>query len=237
FTDGKDIGAVLDRNGLRPARYIITKKDLVVMSSEVGVLDISPGEIAVSGRLEPGKMFFIDTSAGRVVGDEEIKKTLASSSPYGKWLGENIVDVEELPSSAAADRKPADLTRMLKCFGYSREDLGVILKPMAEEGKEPVGSMGNDIPHAFLSKRPQLLFDHFKQLFAQVTNPAIDPIREDVVMSMETYIGTGGNILEELPGHCRKLRLTDPVLSDEETSRIKHVNSDVFRAKTVYVFF
>ncbi len=237
FTDGKDIGAVLDRNGLRPARYIITKKDLVVMSSEVGVLDISPGEIAVSGRLEPGKMFFIDTSAGRVVGDEEIKKTLASSSPYGKWLGENIVDVEELPSSAAGDRKPADLTRMLKCFGYSREDLGVILKPMAEEGKEPVGSMGNDIPHAFLSKRPQLLFDHFKQLFAQVTNPAIDPIREDVVMSMETYIGTGGNILEELPGHCRKLRLTDPVLSDEETSRIKHVNSDVFRAKTVYVFF
>jgi glutamate synthase (NADPH) large chain len=237
FTDGKDIGAMLDRNGLRPARYIMTSDDLVVMSSEVGVLDIDPGDIKLSGRLEPGKMLFIDTSAGRVVDDNEIKNTLSSKKPYGKWLEDNLLKLKDLPKAVVSAKKPFDVLRMLRCFGYSREDLNVILKPMAEEGKEPIGSMGNDMPHAFLSKKPQLLFDHFKQLFAQVTNPAIDPIREHIVMSMESYAGTGRNILDETPGHCRKLSFPTPILTDGELEKIKDISAGDLRSKTVSIFF
>ncbi|MFC1570731.1 glutamate synthase central domain-containing protein, partial [Candidatus Omnitrophota bacterium] len=185
FTDGKDIGAVLDRNGLRPARYIVTKKGFVVMASEVGVLDAEPEEIELSGRLEPGKMFFIDTERGCIVDDEEIKDTIAGQSPYSEWIKENIVELNELPNIAGKSQKTEDVLPLMKSFGYTREDLKIILGPMAEEGKEPVGSMGNDTPHAFLSKKPQTLFDYFKQLFAQVTNPAIDPIREALVMSLD----------------------------------------------------
>lgn len=237
FTDGKDIGAVLDRNGLRPARYIINKDELVIMSSEVGVLDIAPKDIKVSGRLEPGKMLFIDTTAGRVVSDDEIKNGLSSGKQYGKWLDNNLLKLDNLFSTALPAKRSFDIFKMLKCFGYSREDMNIILKPMAEEGKEPVGSMGNDTPHAFLSNRPQLLFEHFKQLFAQVTNPPIDPIREDIVMSMESFAGIGSNILDECPEHCRKLSIPDPILSDGELDRIKNISSGGFRAKTVYMFF
>jgi glutamate synthase domain-containing protein 1 len=184
FTDGKNIGAILDRNGLRPARYIVTKNDFVVMASEVGVLDIAPEDIKVSGRLEPGKMFFIDTKSGRIIKDSEIKQAVSGRSAYGKWNAENMLDLDKLPDSPAGTRQSEDLITRLKSFGYSREDLKMVIKPMAEEGKEPVGSMGCDIPHSFLSKKPQLLYSYFKQLFAQVTNPPIDSIREKLVMSL-----------------------------------------------------
>ncbi|MFA6635609.1 MAG: glutamate synthase large subunit [Candidatus Omnitrophota bacterium] len=237
FTDGTDIGALLDRNGLRPARYLITRDDLVVMSSEVGVLDLDPAEIKYSSRLEPGKILFIDTARQRVVSDDEIKNELSAKKPYGEWLNENLVGLEDLPSAVVTSKRTSDVFKMLRCFGYSREDLNAILKPMAEEGKEPVGSMGNDSPHAFLSKRPQLVFDHFKQLFAQVTNPAIDPIREDIVMSMETFAGTGSNILTESPDHCRKLSIPDPILTNSGLDKIKYVNTEGFKTKTVHMFF
>ena len=161
FTDGKDIGAVLDRNGLRPARYIVTKKGLVVMASEVGVLEAEPEQIEFSGRIEPGKMFFIDTERGCIVDDSELKDTIASQKPYGKWIKDNIVELDDLPSIAEKSKKTGEILPLIKSFGYTREDLKLILGPMAEDGKEPIGSMGNDTPHAFLSKKPQTLFDYF----------------------------------------------------------------------------
>lgn len=237
FTDGKDIGAVLDRNGLRPARYIVTKKGMVVMSSEVGVMDIEPVDIELSGRLEPGKMLFIDTDRGCIVDDGELKDSVASGKLYGEWLEKNLVDIEDIPGGVLRARKTTDIMPLLKFFGFTREDLDLILSPMAEEGKEPTGSMGNDTPHAFLSERSVSLFDHFKQLFAQVTNPAIDPIREELVMSLESFIGAGKNILEEGPGHCRKLRVASAVLSDNETDKIREMPGEDFRTKTIYTFF
>ena len=199
FSDGISIGAVLDRNGLRPARYIVTKDDLAVMASEVGVLDeIKPPDIALSGRLEPGKMFFIDTREQRIIQDDEIKEKASGRQPYGSWLKENLLEFDHFP--AAKPKAATDILTQLKAFGYTREDLKAILKPMAEEGKEPIGSMGNDAPQAVLSKHPQLLYAYFKQLFAQVTNPAIDPIREELVMSLFSFVGAQKNILEETPG-------------------------------------
>lgn len=237
FTDGKNIGAVLDRNGLRPARYIITKNDFVVMASEVGVLDINPSEISVSGRLEPGKIFFIDTAAGCIVEDAQIKERVSGRSPYEKWNTEGIVDLDKLPGTRIDRKKTRNIVSQLKSFGYSREDLKMIMRPMAEEGKEPVGSMGSDIPHAFLSKKPQLLFSYFKQLFAQVTNPAIDPIREKLVMSLESYIGPEKNILDETSQHSHKLRVRKPILTDEELAKIRDISTSSFRSKTIYIFF
>ncbi|MFH1189589.1 MAG: glutamate synthase large subunit [Candidatus Omnitrophota bacterium] len=237
FTDGKKVGAMLDRNGLRPGRYIVTKDGFAVMASEVGVLDIDPADIEYCGRLEPGKIFFIDTEAGRIVHDAEIKKNLCGRNPYGKWNSENIVDLDALTSSGIEDQKPEDIMSSLKAFGYTREDLKVILKPMAEEGKEPVGSMGNDTPHAFLSKKPQPLYNYFKQLFAQVTNPAIDSIREKLVMSLESFIGPERNILEETPGHSHKIRAKSPILTNEEFKKIRDISINGFRSKTIYAFF
>jgi glutamate synthase domain-containing protein 2/glutamate synthase domain-containing protein 1/glutamate synthase domain-containing protein 3 len=237
FTDGRNIGAVLDRNGLRPARYIITKRDFVVMASEVGVLDIDPAEIKVSGRLEPGKIFFIDTQSGCIVEDAQIKERVSSRAPYGKWNAESMVDFDKLPGSSADHKKAEDIILQLKAFGYSREDLKMIIKPMAEEAKEPVGSMGSDIPHAFLSRKPQMLYSYFKQLFAQVTNPAIDSIREKLVMSLESFIGPEKNILEETPRHSHKLRIRNPILTDEELAKIRDISMNGFRTKTIYTFF
>lgn len=237
FTDGSNIAAVLDRNGLRPARYIITKNDFVVMASEVGVLDIDPSDIKVSGRLEPGKMFYIDTKAGRVIEDSEIKKRIAGRSPYGKWNNEHMVDLDKLAGASVTRKKPDDLFCLLKAFGYTREDLKMIIKPMVLEGKEPVGSMGSDTPHAFLSKKPQLLYGYFKQLFAQVTNPAIDSIREKIVMSLESFIGPERNILEETPQHCYKLRVNNPILTNEELEKIRDISINGFRTKTIYTCF
>ncbi|MBP7216316.1 MAG: glutamate synthase large subunit [Candidatus Omnitrophica bacterium] len=237
FTDGINIGAVLDRNGLRPARYIVTKDDFVVMASEVGVLDIDPAQIKVSGRLEPGKIFFIDTQAGRIVHDAMIKEQVSKHHPYGIWNERNLIDLDELPGSPTVVRNSKETVSLLKAFGYTREDLNVILKPMAQEGKEPVGSMGNDIPHAFLSSEPQLLYNYFKQLFAQVTNPAIDSIREKLVMSLESYIGPAQNVLEQSPAHSHKLKVRNPLLRNEDLDKIRDISINGFKTKTLYTFF
>ncbi|MBF0494836.1 MAG: glutamate synthase subunit alpha, partial [Candidatus Omnitrophica bacterium] len=238
FTDGSAIGAVLDRNGLRPARYIVTKDGFVVMSSEVGVLEIDPRDIAQSGRLEPGKIFYIDTVKKQIIGDQEIKKMVSSMEPYGEWNRKNIVYLDKI---SGAEKLPAkrnkQLLQEMKAFGYTREDLKFILKPMAEEGKEPIGSMGNDTPHAVLSERPELLYDYFKQLFAQVTNPAIDPIREEIVMSLDSFLGKVGNILDETPGHCHRLFVKAPVLSAEEMDAVRGIKANGFKSKTVSTLF
>ncbi|MFH1593225.1 MAG: glutamate synthase large subunit [Candidatus Omnitrophota bacterium] len=238
FTDGTRIGAVLDRNGLRPARYIITKDGLVALASEVGVLDIKPEDIRTSGRLEPGKMLFIDTERGRVVDDKEIKESIATHAPYGKWNKKYMVELDKL--SAPRIKKKKEMLGILaaqKAFGYTREDINVILKPMAVSGKEPIGSMGNDTPLAVLSKRPNLLYNYFKQLFAQVTNPAIDSIREDFVMSIRSFIGTQRNMLDETEEHCIKLDVKEPVLSDDDVAKIRSLKRKGFRAKTISMLY
>ncbi len=236
LTDGVGVGAVLDRNGLRPSRYIVTKNGLVVMASEVGVLDIKPEDIAYSGRLEPGKIFFVDTHQGRIIGDNEIKEKNSTRNPYRRWLKENIVELESLPKALSKEKKSSNVFTQLKAFGYTREDLKVIVKPMAEHGKEPTASMGNDTPHAVLSQRPQLIYNYFKQLFAQVTNPAIDPIREELVMSLECYMGGRKNLLSETPGHCRKVHLTQPILTNEELEKIRQIRGG-FKTKTISILF
>ncbi len=237
FTDGENIAAALDRNGLRPARYIITKDDFCVMASEVGVLDINPADIKISGRLEPGKIFFIDTASGSVVDDAQIKENVSRRNPYGQWNARNLIDLDGLSSAGVIPQKAKDIIASLKGFGYSREDLKIIIKPMAEEAKEPVGSMGNDTPHAFLSQRPQLLYNYFKQLFAQVTNPPIDSIREKLVMSLESFIGAQRNILDETPEHSHRLKVANPVLSDEELAKVRDISVNGFKTKTIYIFF
>lgn len=236
FTDGISIGAVLDRNGLRPARYIVTKQGLVVMASEVGVLDIKANDILTSGRLEPGKMFYIDTNVGKIIEDSQIKKETSERQPYETWLKNNLVEFDKLPAKKN-NKKIDDLLTQLKTFGYSREDLKVIIKPMAQNAQEPIGSMGNDTPHAILSKNPQLLYTYFKQLFAQVTNPAIDPIREELVMSLESYIGSEKNLLTESEKHCHKIRLKHPILTNEDLLKIQQIKINNFKTKTISILF
>ncbi|MDD4894076.1 MAG: glutamate synthase central domain-containing protein, partial [Candidatus Omnitrophica bacterium] len=242
FTDGERIGAVLDRNGLRPARYIITKNGLAVMASEVGVLDIEPSAICKSGRLEPGKILFIDTQLGRIIEDDELKRNMSERQPYSLWVKENNLELDSLSAArqthqAARKNSGVDTLVLLKAFGYTREDLKVILKPMAETAQEPTGSMGNDTPWAVLSNRPQLLYNYFKQLFAQVTNPAIDPIREELVMSLETYIGPEKNLLDETPRHCYRLKIKQPILSNDELEKIRHIDKNGFKTKTISLLF
>ncbi len=200
FTDGKVIGAVLDRNGLRPSRYIVTVDDRVILSSEVGVLDLDPSQILVRGRLQPGRMFLVDFQKGRIVEDEEIKEEICGKQPYGKWLKAHRITQEELPVTGEPHGfYPQTILERLRLFGYTFEHVRLILKPMADTGKEPLGSMGNDTPLACLSDKPRLIYDYFKQLFAQVTNPPIDSIREEVVMSLVSYIGPEKNLLEKPP--------------------------------------
>lgn len=238
FTDGTQIGAVLDRNGLRPARYIVTKKGFVVMASEVGVLDIDPSDILYSGRLEPGKMFFVDTGAGRIIDDSEVKTEISDKQPFGEWILRNTLDLDCLPVKKASKRKiSVDPLVLFKAFGYTREDFKLIIKPMAEKGAEPVGAMGNDAPHAVLSQNPQMLFSYFKQLFAQVTNPAIDPIREELVMSLWTYLGPEKNLFDQTPEHCRKLLVKHPVLSCGDLEKIQEIRRKGFKTKTISLLF
>ncbi|TAN62087.1 glutamate synthase large subunit, partial [bacterium] len=229
-------------NGLRPARYLVTKNGLVVMASEVGVLDIAPQDIAVSGRLTPGKMFFVDTREQRIVNDDEIKEKISTQKPYGLWLKKHLVEFDKLPSirpkaGGRGQGANADILTLLKAFGYTREDLKVIIKPMAEEGKEPTGSMGNDTPQALLSRNPQLLYAYFKQLFAQVTNPAIDPIREEIVMSMHSFVGAQKNILEETPQHCHKLLVKEPILTNEGLEKFRLIRQKGFKTKIIPILF
>lgn len=237
FTDGVRIGACLDRNGLRPARYIITKSGHVVMASEVGVLDIPASEISESGRLEPGKIFFINTELGRIMGDEELKDEVARKRPYGEWAKDNTISFEMLPAPEKRRTTYLDVPRALKASGYTREDIKTILKPMAEKASEPVGSMGSDTPHAALSAKPQLVFNYFKQLFAQVTNPPIDPIREELVMSLVSYVGPEKDLLSEGPDHCHKLLVRHPVILDEELSKLSDIKMNGFKTSVLSTLF
>ncbi len=238
FTDGRWIGATLDRNGLRPARYLVTKDDLVVMASETGVLPFAPEEIKLKGRLQPGKMFLVDTVEGRIVSDKEMKQRLYSRQPYGEWIKENQITLGHLPDPPRVIASDHDtiLCRQ-RAFGYTDEDLKFILGPMAAKGEEPIGSMGSDTPLACLSDRPQPLFNYFKQLFAQVTNPPIDPIREEMVMSLTSYIGTERNILEETPQHCHTLKLEHPILTNRDLEKLRRVSQGDFLAITLPTLF
>jgi glutamate synthase domain-containing protein 2/glutamate synthase domain-containing protein 3 len=238
FTDGRVIGATLDRNGLRPGRYVVTHDDLVVMASEAGVLDIAPEQVKSKGRLQPGKMFLVDTVAGRIVSDKEIKQELASRQPYAQWVKENQITMDQLPEPTRMHYPDAEtLLRRQRAFGYSDEDLRMILAPMASKGEEPIGSMGTDTPLACLSDKPQSLFNYFKQLFAQVTNPPIDPIREEMVMSLISYIGSERNILEEAPENCHMLKLAHPLLSNRELEKLRRVSNRDLLATTLPALF
>ncbi len=241
FTDGTHVGAILDRNGLRPARYLITKNGEVIMASEVGVLDIKGENIIESGRLEPGKIFFVDIEKGKIIQDPEIKKTLSNKKPYSKWLNKHLLEFDSLEPTQKKEKSlnynEEEFRSCLEAVGYTREDFKFILKPMAMEGKEPIGSMGNDHPHAVLSKQPQLIFNYFKQLFAQVTNPPIDSIREKIVMSTISFLGPKDNILEETPTHAHKLRLKEPILTNEDFDKLKNININGFVTKTISLLF
>ncbi len=238
FTDGKWIGATLDRNGLRPARYLVTKDNQLIMASETGVLPTKPEKVTYKGRLQPGKMLLVNLEEGRLVPDEEIKERLASRKPYGDWLAKQQITLDVLPEPPRVHEfEPATILSRQRAFGYTEEELKMILTPMAEEGKEPIGSMGIDTPLACLSDRPQSLFNYFKQAFAQVTNPAIDPIREELVMSLSNYIGTERNIFDETPMHCHTLKLTNPLLTNYELEKIRRVSWGDFLATTLRAVF
>ena len=239
FTDGTVVGAVLDRNGLRPSRYYVTKDDLVIMASEVGVLDVPPERVLEKRRLQPGRMFLVDTSEGRIISDEEIKQEMAAAKPYGKWLKENIVRFADLPEVKEEEPKAnhqATLQR-LQAFGYNFEDLRVNIGPMAQNSIQPVGSMGTDTPLAVLSDKPQLLYNYFKQLFAQVTNPPIDPIREELITSTTLTIGSEGNLVDPKPESCRQLRLPDPILKNSDMEKLRHIDQPGFKSATLPILF
>jgi glutamate synthase (ferredoxin) len=231
FSDGVKIGAVLDRNGLRPSRYCVTKDDLVIMASEVGVLDITPDRILHKGRLQPGRMLLVDTQEGRIISDDEIKNKVATAHPYRLWLNEHLVALEDLPgASVAVEPSRATTLQLQQVFGYTYEDLNIIMTPMAKDGVEPIGSMGNDTPLAVLSERPRLLYDYFKQMFAQVTNPPIDAIREEIVTSTETNLGPERNLVKPEPGSCHRIKLKTPILTNAELAKLRQVRDFGFQA-------
>jgi glutamate synthase domain-containing protein 2/glutamate synthase domain-containing protein 1/glutamate synthase domain-containing protein 3 len=238
FTDGKRIGAVLDRNGLRPSRYYVTKDDLVIMASEAGVLDVPPQDVVRKGRLQPGRMFLVDTEQGRIIGDEEIKRTVATEHPYRVWLDEHLVHLKDLPPVAELPPTHPDTLRARQiAFGYTFEDQRTLLEPMAKNGVEAVGSMGNDTPLAALSNRPRLLYDYFKQLFAQVTNPPIDCIREELITASEVWLGSEGNLLRPQPADCRRLELKGPILTNEEFAKVRRVALPGLKVGTLSILF
>ncbi len=238
FTDGRVIGATLDRNGLRPARYLVTHDDLVVMSSETGVLPIKPEDVRMKGRLQPGKMFLVDTVAGQIVPDKELKRRLYSRRPYTQWLKENQIHLKDLPEPPRVyGYDPESILMRQRAFGYTDEDVRILLAPMAAKGEEPIGSMGTDTPLACLSDKPQPLFHYFKQLFAQVTNPPIDPIREEMVMSLISYIGKERNILDETPQHCHTLRMPHPILTNRDLERLRRVSQGDYLCTTLQALF
>ncbi len=226
FTDGTVIGAVLDRNGLRPGRYWVTRDGLVVLASEVGVLDIDPADVVRKGRLQPGRVFLADTGQGRILEDADVKSELAAEHPYEDWLHAGLLHLDDLPDRVRALPGAAELTTQQQLFGYTEEELRMLLAPMARAGAEPVGSMGTDTPIAVLSDRPRLLFDYFTQLFAQVTNPPLDAIREELVTSLEVSTGPEGNLFEPGPASCRQIVLPYPVISDNDLNKIIHINDD-----------
>ena len=238
FTDGKFIGALLDRNGLRPSRYTVTKDGYVIMSSETGVVDIEPKNIKSHGRLEPGKMFLVDMNEGRIVEDEEIKNQIVNKYPYKKWVDENVLRLKDVPYTGnKTPKEKIDFETRLRIFGYTQEDLKTIILPMCNSGKESIGSMGTDTPLAVLSTKPQLLFNYFKQLFAQVTNPPLDGIREEIVTDTSLGIGSDFNIYDIVPDHCKKLHIQNPIISNEDLDKIKFIKNKNFKAASVSALY
>ncbi|MBX2899017.1 MAG: glutamate synthase large subunit [Cyclobacteriaceae bacterium] len=239
FTDGKTIGATLDRNGLRPSRFVVTDEDIVIMASEVGVLDVPPSKVITKGRLQPGKMFVVDMEQGRIISDDELKKDICTRQPYGQWLRDNKVRLQDLPEPGGSFHKydPVTFLKRQISFGYTSEDLRMLIAQMCETGKEALGSMGSDTPLAVLSQQAQHLSIYFKQLFAQVTNPPIDPIRERLVMSLVSHVGGSLNLLEESPEHCITLELPTPVLGNNELEKIRYIDHRHLQTKTIYTYF
>ncbi len=239
FTDGKIIGATLDRNGLRPSRFCVTHDDRVIMASETGALPVDPRIVKSYGRLQPGKMFVVDMEQGRIISDEELKQDICSRKPYADWLNQHKIRMEELdaPRVTFTHLSEESVFKYQKAFGYSTEDIETLIKPMAIDGKEPVGSMGTDVPLAVLSDQPQHISSYFKQLFAQVTNPPIDPIRERLVMSLASYVGNNGNLLSEDPRHCHAVALPQPILTSTELERLRSIDTGIFQAKTLQCYF
>ncbi|AYD47917.1 glutamate synthase large subunit [Arachidicoccus soli] len=239
FTDGKIIGATLDRNGLRPSRFCLTNDDRVIMASETGALPVDPATIIQNGRLQPGKMFVVDMEQGRIISDEELKNKICSQKPYGEWLNKYKISLEELPEPRVmfTHLEDSQVFQYQKAFGYTQEDIIDIISPMATGGKEPIGAMGSDTPLAVLSDQPQHLSSYFKQLFAQVTNPPIDPIRERMVMSLATYLGSSGNILKEEPQYCHTVGLNNPILSNLELEKLRSIDTGSFQAKSLQTYF
>ena len=238
FTDGVRIGATLDRNGLRPSRYVVTKDDFVIMGSEVGAVDIDPENIKFKGRLQPGKMFLVDTEEGRIIDDSELKKGICSAQPYARWLKENVLKLSSLPKPAKVPETDFDTLLMRqKIFGYTNEDLNLLLTPMVSDGTEASGSMGNDTPLAVLSEKPRLLYDYFKQIFAQVSNPPVDAIREELVMSLTSRLGPQRNILEPGPEHARMLKLDHPIMNNEQLAQLKELDINDFYSSTLSILF
>ena len=226
FTDGKQVGAVLDRNGLRPSRFWVTEDGYVVLASEVGVLDIPQEKVIRKGRLQPGKMFLVDIEFGRIIEDDEIKDQLANAEPYGKWLEEGMIRLKDLPSREHIVYPHASVIRRQKAFGYTEEEIRIIITPMAKNGAEPLGSMGTDTPIAALSEKPRLMFDYFSQLFAQVTNPPLDAIREELVTSLGSAVGPEWNLLDPGPNSCRQVGIAFPVIDNDELAKLIHANAD-----------
>ncbi|MBX3728796.1 MAG: glutamate synthase large subunit [Candidatus Sumerlaeia bacterium] len=239
FTNGQMIGAVLDRNGLRPARYIVTHDDLVVMASEVGVLDIPNHRIKKKWRLQPGKIFLVDTLAGRIVHDEEIKNEMIDKRPWRRWIDHNMIHIDKLPDARSIQHRHDDeaLLALQHVFGYTSEELRIFLQPMSATGEDPIGSMGTDTPLACLSDRPRSLFDYFKQLFAQVTNPPLDAIREELVTSLVTYMGRQGNLFDESPEVARLIRIDSPILTEEQLEKVRNVRKAGFQCGTVEMLY
>jgi glutamate synthase (ferredoxin) len=243
FTDGSKVGAVLDRNGLRPSRYYVTKDDMVIMGSEVGVLDVPADMVLQKGRLQPGRMFLIDTVEGRIVEDEELKNTLSREKPYRQWLSDNLVNLNDIESSSQdsgindKEHGNENLLERQRAFGYTFEELRIIIGPMAGTAVEPLGSMGKDTPVAILSRRQRLLYEYFKQLFAQVTNPAIDAIREELITATEVTLGPERNILDPRPENCRKIMLDTPVFTNAELSKLKGLDDGEFKSATLEILF
>ncbi len=238
FTDGNIIGATLDRNGLRPARYVITKDDLVVLTSEAGTWSVDAENVAAKGKLQPGRMFILDLQKGRIIDDDEVKKEIVTRKPYRKWINENMIKMHHLPSPDSiynADFNTLHIRQRI--FGYTKEDIEKVILPMAQNGEEAVGSMGTDASLAILSDKPQLLFRYFKQLFAQVTNPPIDPIREELVMELTTYVGPEQNLLDETPKHANRLELEHPILSNSQIEKIRHIAKGMFKSQTIPLLF
>ena len=238
FTDGNFIGALLDRNGLRPSRYTLTKNGNVVMSSEIGVLNIKPENVVKHGRLEPGKMFLVDMNAGRIIEDEEIKKEIVSKNPYKRWVKENTLPLVNIPyTNNSIPIEKTDYKTRLRLFGYTIEEISTIISPMAIKAKEGIGSMGTDTPLAVLSDRPQLLYNYFKQLFAQVTNPPLDGIREEIITDISLAIGSDKNIFDVCPEQAKKLRIQNPVISNEDLDKIKNIDHEDFKATSIPILF